>query len=115
TRSTTSPRSWSTPSLPRVAEPDPRPVTAPRPADPARRPYGWWLASRMGGLDRVVGALLAVLTFPLVAVLGILVRREDGGPAFVRVERMGRDFRPFGMWKVRTMRAERPDGSATGA
>jgi lipopolysaccharide/colanic/teichoic acid biosynthesis glycosyltransferase len=78
------------------------------------RSIRWWLSVRVGGLDRVAAAVLALLTLPVVVVLGVAVRLSDGGPAFVRVERMGRDFKPFGMWKVRSMRAERPDGSASG-
>jgi lipopolysaccharide/colanic/teichoic acid biosynthesis glycosyltransferase len=82
---------------------------------PGARPVARWLSVRVGWLDRVVALVLAVVTFPLVAVLGVAVRIADGGPAFVRVERMGRDFEPFGMWKVRSMRAARADGSAGGA
>ena len=45
---------------------------------------------------------------------GVLVRREDGGPGFITVTRVGRDGRPFRMWKLRSMRAARPDGTADG-
>jgi lipopolysaccharide/colanic/teichoic acid biosynthesis glycosyltransferase len=51
---------------------------------------------------------------PVVAVLAVLVKRHDGGPAFVRVERVGRDFKPFMMLKLRSMRADLPDGRAAG-
>jgi lipopolysaccharide/colanic/teichoic acid biosynthesis glycosyltransferase len=74
-----------------------------------------WLRLRATGIDRVVAAILAVLLSPIVLVLALLVKREDGGPAFVRVERMGKGFQPFRMWKLRSMRADRPDGRAEGA
>jgi lipopolysaccharide/colanic/teichoic acid biosynthesis glycosyltransferase len=81
----------------------------------ASPPRNRWLALRAAWLDRVAAAVLGVLFLPVIAVLGWCIRREDGGPAFVRVERMGQGFRPFGMWKLRSMRAERPDGRAGGA
>lgn len=65
-------------------------------------------------LDRVVAAALAIVTAPLVLAMGWLVRREDGGPALIRVERMGAGGKPFGMVKVRTMRVAGPDGLASG-
>ena len=72
-----------------------------------------WLRARLA-LDRLVAAVLAVLTAPVLAVLGVLVRRHDGGPALIRVPRVGRGGREFGMWKIRSMRAETSDGRATG-
>jgi lipopolysaccharide/colanic/teichoic acid biosynthesis glycosyltransferase len=78
-------------------------------------PRNRWLDIRATWLDRVVAAVLGVVLLPVIAVLGWAVKREDGGPAFVRVERMGQGFRPFGMWKLRSMRADRPDGTADGA
>jgi lipopolysaccharide/colanic/teichoic acid biosynthesis glycosyltransferase len=74
-----------------------------------------WLRVRTGGLDRVAAAVLGVIFFPVIVVLAWVVRREDGGPAFVKVERMGQGFQPFRMWKLRSMRADRPDGCANGA
>ncbi len=72
-----------------------------------------WLRARLV-LDRVVAAALALLTAPVVALLGWLVHRHDDGPPLVRVPRVGRGGREFGMWKIRSMRAETSDGRATG-
>jgi lipopolysaccharide/colanic/teichoic acid biosynthesis glycosyltransferase len=72
-----------------------------------------WLRRRLV-LDRAVAALLGVLVAPVVALLGYLVHRHDDGPALVRVPRVGRGGREFGMWKIRSMRAETSDGRATG-
>ncbi len=66
-------------------------------------------------LDRLVAVVFGVLTAPIVAVLAVLIRREDGGPPLIRVPRVGRDGRPFGMWKLRSMEFIGPDGLAAGA
>lgn len=71
-----------------------------------------WLRRRLVA-DRVVASVVGVFVAPLVAVLGVLVR-QDGGPALVRVPRVGRGGREFGMWKLRSMRAETSDGRAGG-
>lgn len=65
-------------------------------------------------VDRLVAAVVLVLCAPLIAALGWLVRRHDGGPALIAVERVGQGGRTFKMWKLRSMRAETSDGRATG-
>jgi lipopolysaccharide/colanic/teichoic acid biosynthesis glycosyltransferase len=72
-----------------------------------------WLRVR-SVLDRIAAVLLGTAAAPLVAVLGLLVRRHDGGPPFIQVQRVGRGGRPFGMWKIRSMRVEDPAGRALG-
>jgi lipopolysaccharide/colanic/teichoic acid biosynthesis glycosyltransferase len=54
-------------------------------------------------LDRGLAALLLVPTAPVVLVLGLLVRRQDHGPALVRLPRVGRGGVPFRIHKLRTM------------
>lgn len=44
------------------------------------------------------------MTSPLIAAAGILVKLESSGPAFYRGQRIGRDGRPFRIYKLRTMR-----------
>jgi lipopolysaccharide/colanic/teichoic acid biosynthesis glycosyltransferase len=70
-------------------------------------PLRWWV-------DRALAFALQLPGLPLLAVIAALVRRHDGGPALVRVPRVGKDGRPFGMWKVRTMTAAGPDGLSAG-
>ncbi|MDH4076715.1 MAG: sugar transferase [Acidimicrobiia bacterium] len=72
-----------------------------------------WLRVRVV-LDRLVAVVAMLVLAPVVAVLAILVKRHDGGPAFIWVERVGRDFEPFMMLKLRSMRADMPDGRARG-
>lgn len=80
----------------------------------ARGPSSW-LAVRVAFLDRVAAVFLGLLTLPLMGLIALAIRREDGKPAFVRVERMGAGNRTFGMWKLRSMRSDRSDGRADGA
>lgn len=52
-------------------------------------------------------SFIALLVFsPLFLVCWILVRREDGGPAIFKQERIGRFGRPFNIYKFRTMRLD---------
>jgi lipopolysaccharide/colanic/teichoic acid biosynthesis glycosyltransferase len=61
-------------------------------------------------LDIVVAVALLVPAALLTALLALLVRREDGGPAFYRQLRVGQAGRIFGMYKLRTMTVAQPDG-----
>jgi lipopolysaccharide/colanic/teichoic acid biosynthesis glycosyltransferase len=59
---------------------------------------------------RVVDCLLAlvamILFSPLFALCYIMVKREDGGPAIFRQERIGRFGRPFTIYKFRSMKVD---------
>lgn len=74
-----------------------------------------WLRRRCRYVDRVLAALLVPVLGPLIATLAWVVRRRDGPPAMVALDRVGRGGATFGMWKLRTMRATAADGSAGGA
>ena len=56
-------------------------------------------------LDVIVAGTLLVATAPLLAVLALVVRATSPGGAFFVHERVGRDGRPFGLVKLRTMAA----------
>ncbi len=53
--------------------------------------------------DILVASTGLVLSSPLLAAITVLIKREDGGPAFYRGARIGQHSRPFGMLKFRTM------------
>lgn len=53
--------------------------------------------------DVVVASALLVLTAPVLVVAALAIRISDGGPVFFRQSRVGRDGRPFRVWKLRTM------------
>ena len=55
----------------------------------------------------MLSSFVALLVFsPLFLICTILVRREDGGPAIYKQERIGRFGRPFYIYKFRTMRLD---------
>jgi lipopolysaccharide/colanic/teichoic acid biosynthesis glycosyltransferase len=55
------------------------------------------------GVDLLVLLLTAPIVAPLVALLVVAVKVDSPGPAFVRIKRLGRDGRPFGLLKLRSM------------
>jgi lipopolysaccharide/colanic/teichoic acid biosynthesis glycosyltransferase len=54
-------------------------------------------------LDLLLAALLLVVSSPLLAVAIVAIRLESRGPALYRQRRVGKDGRPFDLWKLRTM------------
>jgi lipopolysaccharide/colanic/teichoic acid biosynthesis glycosyltransferase len=54
-------------------------------------------------LDLAVASLVLAITSPLLAVAALLIKLESRGPVFYRQRRVGRDGRPFDLWKLRTM------------
>lgn len=54
-------------------------------------------------IDVILAAAALLITWPLLAVLGLVVRASSAGPALFRQERIGRGMRPFTMLKLRTM------------
>lgn len=53
--------------------------------------------------DIVASACGLILMSPLFLFLVIKIRSEDGGPAFYSQERIGKNEKPFKMWKFRSM------------
>lgn len=58
-------------------------------------------------LDRVTGMLLSIATLPLVAIISVLIHRSMGRPVFFLQQRVGRDGKPFIVFKFRTMLPDR--------
>lgn len=56
--------------------------------------------------DFIIAAICLVAFSPLFLACYILVRREDGGPAIFKQERIGRFGRPFYIYKFRSMRVD---------
>lgn len=56
--------------------------------------------------DMFAALVMLVLCSPLFLICAIMVRREDGGPAIYKQERIGRFGRPFYILKFRTMRVD---------
>jgi exopolysaccharide biosynthesis polyprenyl glycosylphosphotransferase len=62
-----------------------------------------WQAGVKRAMDIVISLGLLIIAGPIMAVLALLVRRHDGGPAFFRQQRIGLDGVPFTILKLRTM------------
>jgi len=93
---------------------------------------GWELTVPLSGhklyvqAKRIADTALVLITLPVSLVLGVLIaiaiKIDSRGPAIFRQERIGRDGRPFRLYKFRTMQAgtadearfaERGDGRLT--
>lgn len=68
----------------------------------ARRPWDPWKR----GFDLVAAVLLLVVLSPLLLVVAILIRLDDGGPALYRQTRPGRSGHGFEILKFRSMRSD---------
>ena len=53
--------------------------------------------------DIVISFLGLLLLAPLLVPVALLIKWDSRGPIFFRQERMGRGFRPFVIYKFRTM------------
>jgi lipopolysaccharide/colanic/teichoic acid biosynthesis glycosyltransferase len=63
-------------------------------------------------VDLLVAALGLSLLWPLLALLALLIRLESPGSPVFRQVRVGRDGRPFRVYKLRTMRQHAPATAA---
>lgn len=58
--------------------------------------------------DVFVALLGLLLLFPLFLVVALLIKSNSPGPVFFKQERIGRGFRPFHIYKFRTMFKDAP-------
>jgi O-antigen biosynthesis protein WbqP len=54
-------------------------------------------------VDIVLAGLALVVAIPVLALIGLLIRAGDGGPALFRQRRIGREGKPFELLKFRSM------------
>lgn len=54
-------------------------------------------------VDVIGSAGALVVFFPVLAVVAVLIKLEDGGPIFFRQNRVGKDGKLFQMFKIRSM------------
>jgi exopolysaccharide biosynthesis polyprenyl glycosylphosphotransferase len=70
-------------------------------AHPAN-PRGWQFAVKYA-VDRIAAAIALLLVLPIMAAAALAIWTSVGRPILFRQQRVGRDGRPFGMLKFRTM------------
>jgi exopolysaccharide biosynthesis polyprenyl glycosylphosphotransferase len=54
-------------------------------------------------IDLVLGSIAMLLALPIMAVVAVAIRMEDGKPVLYRQARLGKDGKPFTMYKFRSM------------
>jgi exopolysaccharide biosynthesis polyprenyl glycosylphosphotransferase len=69
----------------------------------AVNPKGWQFALKHA-CDRVLACLLLLVFAPLMAAIALAVKLTSNGPVLFRQRRVGRDGRPFALYKFRSMR-----------
>jgi lipopolysaccharide/colanic/teichoic acid biosynthesis glycosyltransferase len=84
------------PSRDRTAPASTRPVVAPA--------HQWKRA-----MDVTIGVAVVVVLAPLMSLIAIGIMLDGGGPVLFGQERIGRDGKPFTMWKFRSMYAGSDD------
>lgn len=57
-------------------------------------------------VDCAIAAVCLIVFSPLFLFCYVMVKREDGGPALFKQERIGRFGRPFNIYKFRSMRID---------
>lgn len=70
----------------------------------------WWTRTAdeacRRALDVVAASCGLIVLNPLLALIALLIKRDSPGPVFFRGERVGKDGRPFRVYKFRTMVAD---------
>ncbi len=64
-------------------------------------------------VDIILGTIALVLSLPILAVCAVIIKVSSKGPVFYRQVRLGKDAKPFWMYKMRTMHVDAE--STTGA
>src|SRR5262245_24537946 len=77
-----------------------RPPLGRPPVRPARHR---WYSGAKAAADLALAALLSVPALPVVLLAALLVKLTSKGPAFYSQTRVGKDGRPFTIYKLRTM------------
>jgi len=61
--------------------------------------------------DLFFSIILIMLLIPLFMIVGILIKLDSPGPIFFRQKRIGKDNKPFMIYKFRSMSVGAPDGA----
>jgi putative colanic acid biosysnthesis UDP-glucose lipid carrier transferase len=72
------------------------------PANANIRPASWQLVLKRA-LDLAIAVPALLIVSPLLLLLALIVKLDVGGPVFFRQTRLGKDAKPFDIFKLRTM------------
>lgn len=61
--------------------------------------------------DLVFSILLLIILFPFFVIVAIAIKLDSPGPVFFKQKRIGKDNKPFMIYKFRSMSEETPDGA----
>jgi lipopolysaccharide/colanic/teichoic acid biosynthesis glycosyltransferase len=75
---------------------------------PVERPRRLYAAAKRA-LDLAASGLGLLVVSPILLVAAIAVRLDSAGPILFRQTRVGRNFRPFSIYKFRTMTVDAPE------
>ncbi|HEY4450495.1 MAG TPA: exopolysaccharide biosynthesis polyprenyl glycosylphosphotransferase [Solirubrobacteraceae bacterium] len=73
----------------------------------AVNPKGWQFALKHG-CDRILACALLLVFAPLMAAIALAVKLTSNGPVLFRQRRVGRDGKPFDLYKFRSMHTPAP-------
>jgi len=76
-------------------------------------PFPGWGRVKKRLMDWVLTIAILPIVVPLMALVAIAIKIEDGGPVFFRQARHGFGHETFWIWKFRTMRPRRLDETTT--
>ncbi len=76
---------------------------------PKRRVYLFF----KGVFDFICALILSLLLLPVFLIIALLILIEDGAPVFFKQERVGKNKKPFKIFKFRTMRKDTPKNVPT--
>jgi len=57
-------------------------------------------------LDIIAALIGLIITFPVMLIVGVLIKIEDNGPIFYKQERLGKGGKHFWIYKLRSMRMD---------
>lgn len=60
-------------------------------------------------IDIILSLIGLIALLPVFAIVGVLIYADDPGPVFFRQRRMGRDKKPFWLYKFRSMKLNTPE------
>lgn len=60
-------------------------------------------------LDLVIGIILLPYVLIISIPIAVLIKLDDGGPVFYKGKRLGKNMKPFAMFKFRSMKVNAPD------